>query len=273
MNLMFSLMNVSKSGYNEWLNREPSKRETANSELTEKIRLVHNESRQTYGANRIYAELHEQGVHCSKNRVIRLKRKAGIMAKTRRRFKVTTDSKHNFPITENVLNREFNVLAPNTHWGVDITYIPTLEGWLYLAVVIDLFSRKVIGWAMDGNMKTGLVKSALQMALKSRKIPRGLVHHSDRGSQYASYEYQSLLSSHLMISSMSRKGDCWDNAVVESFFHTLKTELIYHCKYKTREEAMQSIFEYIEVFYNRKRRHSTLGYQSPERYEMMALAA
>lgn len=273
MNLMFSLMETSKSGYYEWLHRVPSKRQEANKELTEKIRLIHKESRETYGGNRIYADLRDQGVPCSKNRVVRLKRAAKIMAKTRRRFKVTTDSKHDLPISENVLNREFNVSAPNTHWGVDITYVPTQEGWLYLAVVIDLFSRKVIGWAMDGNMKTNLVKSALLMALKGRKIPGGLVHHSDRGSQYASYEYQSLLSSNLMISSMSRAGNCWDNAVVESFFHTLKTELIYHCKYKTREEAEQSIFEYIEVFYNRKRRHSTLGYQSPEKYEMMALAA
>lgn len=273
MNLMFSLMRVSKSGYHEWLLRPPSKRENANNELTEKIRLIHKESRQTYGGNRIYAELREQGIPCSKNRVVRLKRKAGIMAKTRRQFKVTTDSKHDLPISENILNRKFDVAAPNTHWGVDITYIPTWEGWLYLAVVIDLFSRKVVGWSMEGNMKTGLVKSALLMALKGRRIPKGLVHHSDRGSQYASFEYQTLLSNHLMISSMSRKGNCWDNAVVESFFHTLKTELIYHCKYKTREQAAQSIFEYIEVFYNRKRRHSTLGYQSPERYEMMALAA
>ena len=266
-------MKVSKSGYHDWLHRCPSEREKANRELTEKIRLVHQESRQTYGGNRIHAELCEQGILCGKNRVVRLKRKAGIIAKTRRRFKVTTDSKHNLPISENILNREFSVLAPNTHWGVDITYIPTWEGWLYLAVVIDIFSRKVIGWAMDGNMRTSLVKSALFMALKDRKVPKGLIHHSDRGSQYASVEYQSLLSTHLMTSSMSRKGNCWDNAVVESFFHTLKTELIYHCKYKTREEAAQSIFEYIEVFYNRKRRHSTLGYQSPERYEMMALAA
>ncbi len=273
MNLMFNLMKVSKSGYHEWLHRGISNREKANNELTEKIRLVHQESLQTYGSRRIYEELRDQGVSCSKNRVVRLKRKAGIVAKTRRRFKVTTDSKHDLPISKNILNREFNVLAPNTHWAVDISYVPTWEGWLYLAVVIDLFSRKVIGWAMDNNMKTGLVKSALLMALKGRKIAKGLVHHSDRGSQYASFEYQSLLSSHQIVSSMSRKGNCWDNAVVESFFHTLKTELIYHCKYKTREEAAQSIFEYIEVFYNRKRRHSTLGYQSPERYEMMALAA
>lgn len=273
MKLMFSLMEVSKSGYHEWLQRGPSKREKANKELTEKIRLVHAESRETYGGRRIYEELRERGISCSKNRGIRLKQQAGIMVKTRRRFKVTTDSKHNLPIKDNILNREFNVQAPDTHWAVDITYIPTWEGWLYLAVVIDLFSRKVVGWAMDGNMKTGLVKSALSMAIKERKISKGLVHHSDRGSQYASLEYQSLLSSHLIISSMSRKGNCWDNAVVESFFHTLKTELIYHCIYKTREEATLSIFEYIVVFYNRKRRHSTLGYQSPERYEMMALAA
>ncbi len=273
MNLMFKIMAVSKSGYYEWLYRGISNREEANNTLTEKIRLVYQESRQTYGGCRIYEELRAQGIVCSKNRIVRLKRKAGIMAKTRRRFKVTTDSKHDLPISENLLNRQFNVLSPNTHWAVDISYIPTMEGWLYLAVVVDLFSRKVIGWAMEDNMKVGLVKSALLKALRGRIISKGLVHHSDRGSQYASFEYQSLLSAHQIRSSMSRKGNCWDNAVVESFFHTLKTELIYHCKYKTREEAIQSIFEYIEVFYNRKRRHSTLGYQSPEGYEMMALAA
>lgn len=273
MNLMFKVMAVSKSGYYEWLHRGISNREQANNTLTEKIRLVHQESRKTYGSRRIYEELRAQGIPCSKNRVVRLKRKAGIMAKTQRRFKITTDSKHNLPISKNILNREFNVLAPNTHWVVDISYVPTMEGWLYLAVVVDLFSRKVIGWSMDDNMKTGLVKTALLKALKGRKISKGLVHHSDRGSQYASFEYQSLLSAHQITSSMSRTGNCWDNAVAESFFHTLKTELIYHCRYKTREEAIQSIFEYIEVFYNRKRRHSTLGYQSPESYEMMALAA
>lgn len=273
MNLMFKLMAVSKSGYHEWLYRGISSREQANNKLTKQIRSVHQESRKIYGGRRIYAELRAQGISCSKNRVVRLKRKAGIMAKTRRRFKVTTDSKHELPISGNILNREFNVLAPNTHWVVDISYISTLEGWLYLAVVVDLFSRKVIGWEMEDNMKTGLVKSALLKALKGRKISKGLVHHSDRGSQYASFEYQSLLSAHQITSSMSRKGNCWDNAVAESFFHTLKTELIYHCRYKTKEEAIQSIFEYIEVFYNRKRRHSTLGYQSPESYEMMAIAA
>lgn len=270
---MFSLMGVSKSGYHEWLHRIPSQRENANAQLTEKIRQIHADSRQTYGGRRLYEELRGQGIFCSKNRVVRLKQKAGIMAKTRRRFKITTDSKHDYPIKENVLNREFRTTTPDTRWAVDISYIPTGEGWLFLAVVIDLFSRKVVGWAMDGNMKTGLVKSALLMAINDRKVSRGLIHHSDRGSQYASYDYQSVLSDHSIISSMSRKGNCWDNAVVESFFHTLKTELIYHNIYKTREEAAQSIFEYIVVFYNRKRRHSTLGYQSPEMYEMMALAA
>lgn len=270
---MFSLLKVSKSGYYEWLHRSPSQREKTNIEFTKKIKEVHTDSRETYGGQRLYEELRAQDFSCSKNRVIRLKQKAGIMAKMRRRFKITTDSKHNYPLKDNILNREFNVSAPNTYWAVDITYIPTWEGWLYLAVVIDLFSRKVVGWSMGDNMKTDLVKSALLMALKDRKILKGLIHHSDRGSQYASCEYQSILTSHSMISSMSRRGNCWDNAVVESFFHTLKTELIYRCIYKTREEAAQSVFEYIVAFYNRKRRHSTLGYQSPEMYEMMALAA
>ena len=273
MKLMFSLMGVSKSGYYEWLHRRPSQREKNNLELTNKIKQVHADSRETYGGQRLYEELRAQGFSCSKNRVVRLKQKAGIMAKMRRRFKITTDFKHNYPVKDNILNREFRVLAPNTHWAVDITYIPTWEGWLYLAVVIDLFSRKVVGWAMGDNMKTGLVKAAVLMAINDRKLSKGLIHHSDRGSQYASCEYQSILSSYSITSSMSRRGNCWDNAVVESFFHTLKTELIYHHIYKTREEAEQSIFEYIVAFYNRKRRHSTLGYQSPEMYEMMALAA
>jgi putative transposase len=237
MALMFSLMGVSKSGYYEWLHRAPSKREEENKGLTEKIRSIHQDSRQTYGGNRIYAELREEGAVCSKNRVIRLKRQAGIMAKSRRRFKVTTDSKHSLPIAENILNRKFKVPFPNTHWAVDISYVQTYEGWLYLAVVIDLFSRKVIGWSMADNMKTELVKTALLMAFKGRPISKGLIHHSDRGGQYASMEYQSLLSKHDIVSSMSRKGNCWDNSVVESFFHTLKTELIYHYRYKTKEEA------------------------------------
>jgi len=160
---MFNLMDVSKSGYYEWLHRGISNREKANNELTEKIRMVHEESRQTYGGRRIYEELRDQGIPCSKNRVLRLKHKAGILVKTRRRFKVTTDSKHDLPISKNILNREFNVSAPDTHWAVDITYVPTWEGWLYLAVAIDLFSRKVVGWSMEGNMKTGLVKSALPL--------------------------------------------------------------------------------------------------------------
>lgn len=273
MNTMFCLMNVSKSGYYEWLQGEMSNREKINMELTKKIQQIHQESRKTYGGRRIFAELREQGMPYGLKRILRLKRKIGIIAKARKRFKATTDSKHNLPIRENVLNREFNVTAPNTHWAGDITFIPTSEGWLYLAVVMDLFSRKVVGWAMGENMKTGLVKSALLMALDGREICNGLLHHSDRGVQYASNEYQTLLAGRNIASSMSRKGNCWDNSVVESFFHTLKTELVHHCRYKTREEAAQSIFEYIEVFYNRKRRHSTLGYQSPEKYEMMALAA
>jgi len=220
------------------LYRGISSREQANNKLTKQIRSVHQESRKIYGGRRIYAELRAQGISCSKNRVVRLKRKAGIMAKTRRRFKVTTDSKHELPISGNILNREFNVLAPNTHLVVDISYISTLEGWLYLAVVVDLFSRKVIGWEMEDNMKTGLVKSALLKALKGRKISKGLVHHSDRGSQYASFEYQSLLSAHQITSSMSRKGNCWDNGAPR-----MTSQRVVNATYKMKVGPSESVLQ------------------------------
>lgn len=190
-----------------------------------------------------------------------------IAAKRKRKFVVTTDSNHNLPVAENKLNQEFSATKANEKWVTDITYVWTREGWLYLAVVLDLFSRRVVGWAMDDNMERGLVMRALQMALLARKPEKGLLHHSDRGSQYASNDYQKLLSDNWMDCSMSRKGNCYDNAVMESFFATLKQELVYHRQYQTRKEAKQDIFEYIQVWYNRKRRHSALGYLSPEQYE------
>jgi len=199
----------------------------------------------------------------------------GIKVKTRRKFRATTNSKYNLPINPNVLERDFTAKAPNTRWATDITYIATQEGWLYLAVILDLYSRKVVGWAMDKRMTTKLIKDALIIALKQRKTGAQpyLVVHSDRGSQYASLQYQALLKEPGLTASMSRKANCWDNAVAESFFRTLKTELIYHEQYATRIKASASIFEYIEVFYNRQRRHSTIGYLSPEEYEKMALAS
>lgn len=241
--------------------------------LLKKIRDIYQESRETYGSPRIYRELRDQGVVVGKNRVARLMSQNGIRVHPRRRFAITTDSNHHHPIFPNVLDRRFDVNAPNKVWASDITYIPTHEGWLYLAVVIDLFSRQVIGWSMAEHMRSSLTLSALRMALSQRDVSEGLIHHSDRGVQYACHEYQGELRTRGIISSMSRKGDCWDNAVVESFFRTMKVDLIYRRNYKDRATARQEIFEYVEVFYNRKRRHSHLGYLSPVRYEELVLAA
>lgn len=239
----------------------------ANQQLTAAIQITFKRSRGTYGAPRIHAELKSQGIECSRPRVARLMRKAGIKARRRRAYKVTTTlSKHNYPVAPNTLNRQFWAAGPDEKWVGDITYIPTKEGWLYLAAVLDIYSRKVVGWAMDKHMEEGLVASALQMAAKHRQPGEGVLHHTDRGSQYASHAYQQLLDTHGMQVSMSRKGDCYDNAVMESFFSTLKAECVTGV-YTSRAQARQSIFEYVEVWYNRQRRHSALGYQSPETFE------
>ena len=197
-------------------------------------------------------------------------KKAGVSVRRRKKFKRTTDSNHKLPIASNLLDRQFEVEQPNAVWCADITYLWTIQGWLYLAVVIDLYSRKIVGWALNNSLRTPLVKDALTMAYWRRKPGKGLVHHSDRGSQYAGSEYQELLEQYGMTCSMSRKGDCWDNAVMESFYSTLKTELIYHENFRTRDEARKAVFEYIEMFYNRIRRHSTLGYLSPADFELAA---
>lgn len=239
----------------------------ANQQLTAAIQSTFEQSRGTYGAPRIHAELKSQGMACSRNRVARLMRKAGIQARKRRAYKVTTtNSKHNYPVAQNTLNRQFWAEGPNQKWVGDITYIATKEGWLYLAAMLDIYSRKVVGWAMDKHMEEGLVASALQMATTHRRPGVGVLHHSDRGSQYASQDYQQLLIAHKMVVSMSRKGDCYDNSVMESFWSTLKAECATGI-YNSRQEARQSIFEYIEVWYNRQRRHSALGYSSPEIFE------
>ncbi len=260
-------MQVSKCGYYAWLKRPQSKRKQQNKQLVEKIEKIHEESSSSYGSPRIYEELKEQNVACSLNRVARLMRLEGITAKQKRKFVRTTDSNHDLPVKENKLNQEFVAAMPDEKWVTDITYIWTSEGWLYLAVVIDLFSRRVVGWSMQSTLATCLISNALQMALLHRKPDKGLLHHSDRGSQYASKEYQQLLERAQANCSMSRKGNCYDNAVVESFFATLKRERVYQRNYRTRLEAQQDIFQYIEVWYNRKRKHSTLGYRSPEQYE------
>jgi len=270
---MCRLLNVSRSGYYAWLKRPKSRRRHENEKLGAKIHQIFDGSHRTYGSPRIHAELRFQGLSCGRNRVARLMRKLGIKAKTKRRFKATTDSKHNLPVASNLLGQDFEVAAPNKVWVADITYIPTQQGWLYLAVCMDLYSRMIVGWSMDSRITKSLVVDAFNMAVENRPGARGLVHHSDRGSQYASYEFQNILQSYDMLCSMSRKGNCYDNAVAESFFHSLKTEWVHHCRYRTRQEAKTSIFEYIETFYNPKRRHSQLNYLSPADYEHWALAA
>ena len=231
------------------------------------------ENRCSYGTRRIRSALLNRGVLISRRRVRNLMRQQGLKCKTKRKFKVTTDSKHQLAISPNLLKRDFFADFPDKKYVGDITYIWTDEGWLYLATVIDLFSRKIVGWSMDKTMKASLVNDALRMAIWNRKPKRGLLWHTDRGSQYASDSHRELLQEHGIIQSMSRKGNCWDNAVAISFFHTLKTELTHHIRFKTREEATQSIFEYIEIFYNKKRIHSFNDYLSPEEYEKAHRAA
>jgi transposase InsO family protein len=271
--MMCRVLEVSRSGYYAWRSRPESNRETENKALAEKIRSIHAKSRKTYGSPRIHRKLMAEGFRCGRGRVARLIRKHDIRARSRRKFVVTTDSKHNFPVAENLLDRQFDVAAPNQVWVSDITYIPTGEGWLYLATILDLYSRKIVGWSMDSSVGRQIVLDALEMAVRARKPAKGLVHHSDRGSQYASGDYQKALAEHEMLCSMSRKGDCWDNAVMESFYRSLKTELVHQQDYKTKAEARQDIFEYIEVFYNRQRIHSYLGYLCPVDYEALGRAA
>ena len=264
---MCRVLRVSRSGYYEWLRRPESSHHREDRRLSQVITAIHRKSRATYGSRRIKAELTEQGEQVSRNRISRLLKEQGLEVKSRRKFKVTTNSKHKHPVAPNLLERKFMVDRPNVVWLSDISYIRTAEGWLYLAGVVDLYSRMVVGWSLNRRITKELTLDALNQALKHRRPPSGLLHHSDRGSQYAAGDYQDLLNDNKMICSMSRKGDPWDNAPMESFFATLKTELILHEQFATRQEAKRKIFEYIEVFYNRQRRHSTIGYQSPADYE------
>jgi transposase InsO family protein len=268
---MCGLLEVSRSGYYAWLNRqgcEPCRRDQRRAELVEKILVVHAQSRETYGSPRVYQELKARGEEVCENTVAKLMKEQGVRSIVRRRFRVrTTDSAHGHPTAPNLLERCFEQQSPNQAWCADITYIPTGEGWLYLSAVIDLCSRKIVGWSMADHLRAELCQDALGMALTQRRPDAGLLHHSDRGVQYACGDYRQMLEDKGLECSMSGRGDCWDNAVMESFFKTLKTELVYHRKFATRAEAMGAIFEYIEVFYNRKRRHSSLGYVSPEEYE------
>jgi putative transposase len=270
---MCRFMRVSRSAYYAWLQRGQITAEKDDAELTDIIQSVFKKSRGTYGTRRIKKELGARNRLVSRRRIGRLMREADLACKTKRKFKATTNSKHNQPIAPNHLDRQFTVEQPDQVYAGDITYIHTQEGWLYLAVVIDLFSRQVVGWSMAAHMRTKLVNDALLMAVWKRKPAKGLLWHTDRGSQYASESHLVLLKQHGIQQSMSRKGNCWDNAVSESFFHTLKTELVYHQTYQNRDEAKKAIFEYIEVFYNRERLHSANGYLSPVDYELQCKAA
>jgi len=260
-------MQVGRSGFYAWRQRQKSERQNQNEILTEQIRAAHEESDQTYGSPRIYSELQEAGIACSQKRVARLMRLSQISAMRPKRFVVTTDSDHALPVADNLLARLFTAEAPDTKWTADITYLWTGQGWLYLAVILDLFSRRIVGWAMDQTIDRTLVLSALDMAILGRKPASDLLCHSDRGSQYASGDYQHRLQEAGIVCSMSRRGNCWDNAPTESFFATLKKELVHRTHFESREQARGAVFRWIEVWYNRKRRHSTLGYLSPEAFE------
>lgn len=281
---MCRLLRVSRGGYYGWRARQAAGRSTgraaADAALTADIREVHRASRRTYGSPRVHAELRSKGQHVARKRVARLMQAHGLVARRRRRRACTTDSAHAHPVAENVLDRQFGVeqqaAAARTWasvWVGDIPYLPTREGWLYLAVVLDLGSRRVIGWSMRHTLERGLTLDALAMAITARQPGRGVLHHTDRGSQYASGDYQAMLAAQGMTCSMSRRGDCWDNAVAESFFATLKAELVEDVDWPTREAARASVFAYIEVWYNRQRRHSSLGYVSPVQYEEQQQAA
>lgn len=261
------VLKVSTSGYYAACGRPPSARAQRQVELTARIRTIHAASRDTYGAPRVHVELGVQGMPCSRNTVARLMQRAHIVPKTVRRFRTTTDSRQT-KAAPNLLGRVFTAPSPNTCWLTDITFIPTRAGWLYLAVILDLYSRAVVGWAMRDRIDRTLVIDALITAIEQRGAAPNILH-SDRGSLYAVADYRALLDSHAIRQSMSRKADCWDNAPMESFFHTLKTELVVHCDYQTREEARSSIFEYMEVFYNRQRRHSSVRYEAPLAFEAL----
>ena len=264
---MCEVLKVTRSGYYRWTNGKESPRKKKNRLLLVFIRMIHKKSRETYGSPRITEVLHDLEISCSRPRVARIMSINGIKAKMKRKFKVTTKSDHNYPISPNLLNRDFSALAANKVWVSDITYVRTSEGWLYLTVIIDLFNRKIVGWSMSNRMTARTtVMPALIQAYKRYQPRPGLLFHSDRGVQYACDSFRKLLKYYEMVQSMSRRGDCWDNAVAESFFHTIKTELIYHEKYRIRAEARRSIFEYIEVFYNRFRKHSYLGYKTPDEF-------
>jgi len=269
--LQCKVLGVSSSGYYAWLKRPPSKRAVANQNLLNDIQRIHWNSHKRYGSPRVLAALRSEGKNIGKSRIEKLMRDNDLRALSKKRVRIsTTDSKHNLPVAPNLVDRNFSAISPNDKWLADITYIPTGEGWLFLAAILDLCSRKIVGWAMRDHMRTKLPLAALMMAIQRQRPQPGLIHHSDRGSQYASHDYSDALAKAGMVQSMSRKGNCWDNAPMESFFHTLKTELVHHRNYATREDAKRDLFLYIEGFYNHQRIHSALGYLTPDQMEKKA---
>lgn len=262
---MCQTLGVSRSGYYDWLRRGPSKRDQDDAEILKIIKDTHQQSRCLYGLDKIHHEV-KKVRPCGRNRVYRLMKANGIRSSRPKKYKATTNSKHSLPVADNLLNQDFNVDKPNTVWVSDISYIGTDEGWDYLATVKDLFNKEIVGWAVSSTMTRTLAIEALTNAIQKRRPPAGLIHHSDRGVQYCSKDYQALLAKHKMRCSMSRKGNCYDNASAETFFSTIKNELIYLHKFQSRAQARQAIFEYIELFYNRKRTHQSLSYMTPAEY-------
>jgi transposase InsO family protein len=262
---MCNVLGVSRGGYYDWLNRKPSRRSLKNQEIVSEIKIIHKKSKQRYGSPKITQELIDKGYQVSQPRVARLMKKQGIKSMIRKKYRVaTTDSNHQHSISENHLNREFTRQKPSEAWVSDITYIPTNQGWLYLTIIMDLFDRKIIGWSLSNNMTTeDTVMKAWKMAVKNRQVTKNMIFHSDRGVQYASESFRNTIKSYKVMQSMSRKGNCWDNAVAENFFKILKEELIYHCTYNNHFQAKVDIFQFIEIWYNRHRKHAFLGYKTP----------
>jgi putative transposase len=264
---MCRVFSVSRSGYYSWRSRPESQLSVANRRLDAHIKAIYMKHKGRSGSPKITDELRDKGFSVSKNRVARRMKAAGLRSIVRRKFRVTTDSKHSYPVAANLLQRDFSASAPNTVWVSDITYIATERGWLYLTVFIDLFSRMVVGWALSSSLASQMVLTALHRAIRSRHPGAGLIIHSDRGVQYACHDFRKLLDKHGFVQSMSRKGNCWDNAVAESFFSIIKSEMIHHTRFKGPQDTLAAVFEYIEVYYNRQRKHSTLGYQTPDQFE------
>ena len=270
VNLMCGVLDVSRSSYYHWRTRGPSQQECSNRELDSRIRELFVRHKQRYGAPRITDDLHDEGIACSENRVARRMRALGLKAIQAKKFKVTTDSNHSKSVAPDLIEQDFSAEEPNQKWTSDVTYVWTDEGWLYLAVVMDLYSRAIVGWSMSRRMTQQLVCDALSMALFRRHFPKGTIIHSDRGSQYCSKRYQRLIKNNGLRCSMGRKANCYDNAAMESFFHTLKVELVHRERYATRRTAKSKIFEYIETYYNRQRKHSAIGYKIPMQFEQAA---